>query len=108
MLPFMLLAVSVSCREEVPFQYVLQVTVVDESGEPADEVRLSLRNNRTGRDSYTCESKGGGRYEFTGLTETGTYQLWVHERGGDYKDDFTNVTLEEYKTVSVGFRLKRL
>lgn len=97
-----------SCRPEVPFQYVLQVTVMDENGLPADGVNLSLRNNKTGRNDYQYESQGAGRYEFLGLTEMGVYQLWVHDSDGDYKDDFTNVSLEEDKIVSVGFKLKKL
>lgn len=97
-----------SCRPEVPFQYVLQVTVLDEHGLPADEVNLSLRNNKTGRNDYQYESQGSGRYEFSGLTEMGVYQLWVHDSDGDYKDDFTNVSLEEDKIVSIGFKLKRI
>ena len=103
----MMFILLVSCKPEVPFQYVLQVTVVDENGLPSDDVNLSLRNNKTGRSDYQYESKGSGCYEFCGLTEIGSYQLWVHDRIGDYRDDFTNVTLDEYKIISIGFKLKK-
>ena len=96
-----------SCRPEVPFQYVLQVTVLDEHGLPADGVNLSLRNNRTGRNDYQYESQGAGRYEFLGLTEEGAYQLWVHSTD-DYLDDCLDVVLDENKFVKAQFRLEKL
>ena len=96
-----------SCRPEVPFQYVLQVTVMDENGLPADEVNLSLRNNKTGRNDYQYESQGAGRYEFSGLTEMGSYQLWVHSVDR-YWDDCLDVMLDGNKLVKIQFRLAKL
>ena len=98
----------VSCKPEVPFQYVLQVTVVDENGLPADDVNLSLRNNKTGRSDYQYESKGSGCYEFSILMEMGSYQLWIHSYAADYYDDCRDIILEEDKFLKVQFRLKKL
>ena len=99
----------ISCmKQEKDFLYELRVCVVDEGGNPISDAEVSLRYNKTGQSDYQSSYRQEGYYSFTGLTQQGPYQVWAHKRGNEYKDDFTDVRLEENKVERVNLKLIRL
>lgn len=98
-----------SClKQEKDFLYEVRVLVVDEDGRPVSDAEVSLRYNKTGQSDFQGRYQEEGYYVFAGLTEQGVYQVWAHRRGNEYKDDFTNVSLEENKVETVKLTLIRL
>lgn len=97
-----------SCmKEEVPFLYTLRVYVVDETGEAVEGAEVELKYLKDGRSDYPAVYNGMGKYyEFTDLTATGAYQIWVQKRGGVYRDNHSQATLGENKMMSVTVRLE--
>lgn len=103
------LLVAICCtsclKQEKDFLYELRVCVVDEDGNLIPDAEVSLRYNKTGQSDYQGFYRQEGYYAFTGLTQQGSYQVWAHKRGNEYKDDFTDVWLEEEKIIKVVLHL---
>ena len=105
---FVVLFAAVCCtaclKTEKAFLYELRVFVIDEDGEPVVDAEVLLRYNKTGENDFHC-SHQQGCYIFTDLSEPGTYQVRVHKRGNEYKDDFKDVKFEEVKVEVVELKL---
>ncbi|MCM1169800.1 MAG: FixH family protein [Bacteroides sp.] len=95
-------------KEEKPFMYELRVFVADEDGTPVPDAEVSLSCNKPGQDGFQCTRLPEGLYVFSSLRMEGTYRVWAHKSGNEYKDDFRNVTLSEFKEETVELVLEKL
>ncbi len=97
-----------SCvKEEVPFLYTLRVEVTDEAGVAIEGADVTLKCLKDGRSDFPAVYNGTEKYyEFTDLTATGAYQIWVQKKGGVYRDNQSQVTLDENKVMNVRVRLE--
>jgi hypothetical protein len=97
-----------SClKDEVPFQYIIQVSVTDDDGNRIEGADVTLKYLKNGKNDYHCIYHTGGYYEFTDLIDTGTYQIWVDKKGGIYKNGQGGATLNESKIVPVDIKLEK-
>ncbi|MCM1041484.1 MAG: carboxypeptidase-like regulatory domain-containing protein [Bacteroides sp.] len=94
-------------KEEKPFLYELRVFVTYEDGTPVPDAEVSLSYNKPGQDDFPCTRLPEGLYVFPSLRMEGTYQVRAHKSGNEYKDDFRNVTLSEFKVETVELKLIR-
>lgn len=97
-----------SClKEEIPFQYTIRVYISDYENNNIEDVNITLKYLKDGRNNYTYVYNLDGYYEFTGLIDIGEYQIWVYDIGNIYKDNYEGVTLDENKIESINIKLEK-
>lgn len=98
----------VSCtKEEIPFQYTLRVYVTDEEGETIEGADVTLKYLKDGRSDFPAVYNAVEEYyEFMDLTDAGAYQIWVQKKGGVYRDNHSQATLDENREASVTIKLE--
>jgi hypothetical protein len=97
-----------SClKDEVPFQYIIRVSVTDYEGNPIKDVDImTLKFSKTGRSDFPY-TYNNGYYEFTNLMDTGAYEVWVEKKGNIYKPGQGRTTLKENKIEPVNIKLEK-
>jgi hypothetical protein len=98
-----------SClKDEVPFQYIIRVSVTDYEGTRIEGADVTLKFLKNGKNDYPYTyNKLEECYEFANLTDIGEYQIWVDKKGNIYKNGQGGAILKENKIESVSIKLEK-
>lgn len=98
-----------SClKDEIPFQYIVQVNIFDEQNQSIEADIITLKHLKSGESNYLYTYDNTRRYyEFLNLESPGEYQIWVQKNGNVYRPNQKNITLNENKVISVNIKLEK-